>query len=296
MALVPFLVGRNVDHRRLPTETGVVDQHVQPAQPRGGRGSAHRPARWRSRREPHSPPGPGPGSPAARASRRGGAHDDQGRRRRLLRAARPARGRRTDPVPAAAVTTTTLPVRSPCPRSLREPVPGRSSLYLSRQAEHSLGEDVALDLVRSAVDGVGARNRNSRCHSLKSWDSPSRNGPPCQYVHGRLAGPPMPVAHNNFEMLSWPGFSTSMVARGVRPHGSQPDPGRVSRSRISGSSMLPFVAGQRHVPESSRITDLLASVKPALEGRRAHGNPPAIAGCADHQDRRRYGRRRRTPR
>jgi hypothetical protein len=64
------------------------------------------------------------------------------------------------PVPAAAVTTTTLPSRRSVTTRIGGPIAGwsrsKGSLRLRRKSEHSLGDDVPLDLVRSSVDRVRA--------------------------------------------------------------------------------------------------------------------------------------------
>ena len=154
---VPFLVG-HVDDRRLPAEAGVVDQDVDAAHLApwssdqrvdlgGGRHVAHHAL---------DPAQPECGQLVAR-SRPAAVRGGRRRRRRPPRRAPAGRS----------------PNRCRCrrPRSRRPPclpeVRVRQSLSalrtstlipsnLSRQAEHPLGDDVALDLVGPAVDGVGA--------------------------------------------------------------------------------------------------------------------------------------------
>ena len=189
---VPFLVG-HVDHRRLPTETGVVDQHVQPAQPRGGRGDQRIDLRGGGqRRRPHSPPGPGPGSPAARASRRGGAHDDRDDDVGSFEQ-RPARSTHRSPCRRRR-STTTLPVRSPCPsissNLCRSVIP-----LLSRQAEHSARRGRCAGS-RSIRRRWCRRARTEQPPPLiEVVDSPSRSRPalPSSTSHGELAEVPMPI-------------------------------------------------------------------------------------------------------
>ncbi len=63
------------------------------------------------------------------------------------------------PVPAAAVMTTTLPSRSPWPAGgvggPSAALTGSGPFGFARQSEHPLTDDVALDLVRAPVDGLG---------------------------------------------------------------------------------------------------------------------------------------------
>ena len=133
---------------------------------------------------------------------------------------------------------------------------------------------------------VSAReNRNSRCHSSKLTvrRAPAR---PCP-------GRPSPARRDRD--ASWPttastrcpgpGCSTSMVASAYERMVRSPTQDRVSRSRISGSSIDAVPLRQLDdAGKLTRITDLLAQRgHPALEGQRAHRHAPAVARLADHQ-------------
>ena len=76
-----------------------------------------------------------------------------------------------------------------------------------------------------------------------------------------------------------------MVASAYERMVCSPTHDRVSRSRISGSSAAPLRLRQLDdAGKLTRITDLLAQRgHAALEGQRAHRDPPAVTGLADHQ-------------
>ena len=88
---------------------------------------------------------------------------------------------------------------------------------------------------------------------------------------------PQTVAHTS-------GRATASFER-VRPHGRQPDPrpGQlVAEHRVGGRAGPPGLLNQ--TAELTLEPDLLAEGgHTPLEGQRAHGDPPAVAGRADHQ-------------
>ncbi len=159
----PLLVG-HLDQRHRPAQPGVVHRHVDAPEVRR-RPRIERPhlrligdvTGHGADRAARSRP------PVARPSRPDGA---RGRRRRTT-VAPSSRQRRAVaepiPVPAAAVTITTLPTRRPCPaggggwwwrfESLRSG--SRRPFRFGRQTEHPLTDDVALDLVGATVDRLG---------------------------------------------------------------------------------------------------------------------------------------------
>ena len=145
------------------------------------------------------------------------------------------------PVPAAAVTTTILSCQQVVARSLvRCAVGERSSSVttgLSGQSEHALGDDVALDLVRSAVDRVGAGEQEQPLPVASSEFGVRVVGR--RIVPGRAATPrpALPWPARRARGASWPRAasrptprapgpaSSRQGAQRVRPHHLQPDPG-----------------------------------------------------------------------
>ena len=131
------------------------------------------------------------------------------------------------PVPAAAVTSTTLPVSSPWPSiSFGRDRRDSSAFDLSGQAEHALGDDVALDLVGAAVDGVRAREQVQPLPFVE-LAAVEQSGRPCPATSIAISpSSRCQLAHNSFDTI-FPGRPAAFHVHGrqrVGPHGLQPDP------------------------------------------------------------------------
>ena len=98
------------------------------------------------------------------------------------------------PVPAAAVTSTVLPASRPWEAGVGrggDLGPGHAVLVdprLAREAEPALGDDVALDLVGSAVEGVRAREEEQALEGAELVGGALQHrGFVAQHVHRELA-------------------------------------------------------------------------------------------------------------
>ena len=160
------------------------------------------------------------------------------------------------------------------------------------QAEHPLGDDVALDLVRAAVDGVGPGEQEQalcRVEFVRALARPvagpgGAGGAP--HLHRQLAEPLVPAAPQQLG-----------DARGARRHRNRPGcAGRSSawsaarptagRAGRAGPGRRP--PRRRRRPATTRVQlrgepDLLDQRgDAALHAEQPHGHPPAVALAADH--------------
>src|SRR6478752_3830373 len=176
------------------------------------------------------------------------------------------------PVPAAAVTRTTLPASSPWPsisfgataRLISTlPLSSRtsSSTNFSRQAEHPFGDDIALDLVGPAVDGVGPGEQEQVLPLIEvtGFTVSTDQAGLAQHVHGQLAQSAMPVGPQQLRHVVLAGPLDVHGGQGVRAHGTQPRPRAgeplPDRRVVDG----PVLARQRDdAGKLTRVTDLLA--------------------------------------
>ena len=167
---------------------------------------------------------------------------------------------------------------------------------LAGQAEHPLGQDVALDLVGAAVDRVGPgeeeeplplvearRRRQRRARPAPARPSPARRGCLCQLAHTQLGDAVLSALPRR------PARFSARVRSALSRITSSPTVAWASRSGSPGRPTAPLAVASATTPSSSRAKPTCWPIvdTPRSKPEQRHRDPPAVAGLADDQVRRR---------